>query len=192
METNLRASQVMRTRIKFGRSEGLTIGIVQSCGQSLGLKVPKEKVFFVIVQWLSGISTVWERNPALRLPALMHSEKKRAEKKQKKPTQKKFQSSPWDKPPELSPMVIKQEVQYEVRFPRSLNAWRCKRIPREIFFKGPQEQFWHIIPLISNHVNCSLTLSTISTADETFICLIRQLHTFRDFHTRTVHHYLLL
>lgn len=34
-------------------------------------------------------------------------------------------------------------------------------------------------------------LSTIPTAAETFICLIRQLHTFRGSHTLAVHHCLL-
>jgi len=31
----------MRTKIKFGQSEGLSIGIVQGCGKSQGLKLPK-------------------------------------------------------------------------------------------------------------------------------------------------------
>lgn len=35
-------------------------------------------------------------------------------------------------------------------------------------------------------------LPTISTGNEIFICFIRQLCTFRDFHTLALHHYLLL
>lgn len=66
---------------------------------------------------------------------------------------------------------------------------------REIFLKAPRAVLAHnSIDFKPRQLQLDTwweALSTVSTVDETFICLIRQLHTFKDFHTLTVHHYLL-
>lgn len=107
--------------------------------------------------------------------------------------QKKFQSSTVDETPELFlPTGIKQKTHRKGRFPRCptynqthreiLKATRAVLAHNSIDFKPCQQEldtWWE-------------ALSTTFTVAQTFISLIKQLHTFRDFHTLTVHHYYLL